>query len=81
LGSPAPVQVILERKIREIPIDDIHESRQKGYPTVMVIGDKPFMTFAYAVLKSEFPQTQCRTALSGRNRLVIGNGRNSSPTF
>ena len=64
--------------IETIPVEVIRESKEGGYPTVLVIGDKPFMPAAYEVVKERFPQAQTKkgvaslmTPLDGYRRLAI----------
>jgi superfamily I DNA/RNA helicase len=63
--------------IETIPVDVIRESKEGGYPTVLVIGDKPFMPAVYEVVKKRFPQAQMKkgvaslmTPLDGYRRLA-----------
>ena len=63
--------------IETIPVDVIRESKEGGYPTVLVIGDKPFMPAVYEVVKKRFPQAQMKkgraslmTPLDGYPRLA-----------
>jgi ATP-dependent DNA helicase UvrD/PcrA len=59
--APYPGQYIAEQ-IAAIPAQDIRESKEGGYPTVLVIGDRPFGPAAHDVVKVQFPQTQMREA-------------------
>ena len=43
-------------EIAAIPAEDIRESREGDYPTVLVIGPNPFLKSAYEVIKERFPQ-------------------------
>jgi superfamily I DNA/RNA helicase len=73
--APYPGKYVAER-IAEIPQEDIRKSREEGYPTVLVIGDKPFGPAVYEVVKEAFPQAEIRTAphlvtpLDGYRRLA-----------
>jgi superfamily I DNA/RNA helicase len=49
-------------QIAEIPIEDIRESKEKGYPTVLIIGPNPFLGRAYDVIVEQFPQAKMKTA-------------------
>lgn len=55
-ASPYVGRYIVEQ-IHRIPAEDIEESHEKGYPTVLVVGPNPFLDAAYAVIKEAFPQT------------------------
>jgi superfamily I DNA/RNA helicase len=54
-ASPYVGRYIVEQ-IQRIPADDIEESHEKGYPTVLVVGPNPFLDAAYAVIEEAFPQ-------------------------
>jgi superfamily I DNA/RNA helicase len=43
--------------------EDIAESRDEGYPTVLVIGPTPFLERAYGVIKERFPQAHLKMAV------------------
>jgi superfamily I DNA/RNA helicase len=75
--APYPGRYIAD-VIETIPVEAIRESKEGGYPTVLVIGDKPFMPAAYEVVKERFPQAQMKkgsaslmTPLDGYRRLAI----------
>ena len=53
-NSPYVGRYIVER-IKAIPVADIEESRENGYPTVLVIGPDPFRSAAYNVIREAFP--------------------------
>jgi hypothetical protein len=53
-NSPYVGRYIVER-INAIPVADIEESRENGYPTVLVIGPDPFRSAAYNVIREAFP--------------------------
>jgi hypothetical protein len=61
--APYPGRYIAER-IAAIPAVDIRESKEGGYPTVLVIGDRPFGPAVYEVVKERFPQAEMRKAPS-----------------
>jgi superfamily I DNA/RNA helicase len=61
--APYPGLYIAE-VIKTIPVDVIRESKVGGYPTVLIIGDKPFMPAAYEVVRERFPQAQMKTGLT-----------------
>lgn len=46
----------IAKQIAEISAADTQESHEGGYPTVLVIGPKPFLGQAYETLKEQFPQ-------------------------
>lgn len=50
------------KQIGEIPLDDIRESHEKRYPTVLVIGPNPFLRRAHEVVVEQFPQATRKTA-------------------
>lgn len=50
----------LAEQIAAIPAEDIRESHDDGYPTVLVIGPNPFLKSAYAVIAEAFPQAQLK---------------------
>jgi superfamily I DNA/RNA helicase len=53
-NSPYVGRYIVER-IKTIPVADIEESRENGYPKVLVIGPDPFRSAAYNVIREAFP--------------------------
>lgn len=64
--------------IETILVEVIRESKEGGYPTVLVIGDRPFMPAVYEVVKERFPQAQMKkgpaslmTPLDGYRRLAV----------
>jgi hypothetical protein len=73
--APYPGRYIAEC-IATIPADDIRASKEGGYPTVLVIGDRPFGPAVYEVVKEQFPQAEMRSApplmspLDGYRRLA-----------
>jgi superfamily I DNA/RNA helicase len=50
------------QQIAAIPVEDIRESRERDYPTVLVVGPNPFLSAAYDVIRERFPQAQLRKA-------------------
>lgn len=52
----------IAEQIGRIPIDDVRESHEKGYPTVLVIGPRPFLPRAYEVIFEQFPQATMKVA-------------------
>jgi hypothetical protein len=67
--APYPGRYIAE-VIETIPVEVIRESKEGGYPTVLVIGDKPFMPAAYAVAYGLDRATVVRSFYSGRGDLA-----------
>jgi superfamily I DNA/RNA helicase len=49
-------------QIAQIPVEDIRESKEKGYPTVLVIGPSPFIGRAYDVIVEQFPHAKMKKA-------------------
>jgi superfamily I DNA/RNA helicase len=79
-NAPYPGRYIAER-IAAIPAEEIRASKADGYPTVLVIGDKPFGPAVYEVVKQRFPQAEIRKApsslispLDGYRRLAADAG-------
>jgi superfamily I DNA/RNA helicase len=60
-GSPYIGAYVAER-IAEIPADEIHESREKHYPTALVIGPVEFVKRVYDVLKTRFNDIVLKTS-------------------
>jgi hypothetical protein len=52
-------------EIYKISTEDIRASHEQRYPTVLVIGPKPFLGAAYEVVAAEFPQAQMRQSSQG----------------
>jgi superfamily I DNA/RNA helicase len=76
--APYPGRYIAD-VIETIPAEVIRESKEGGYPTVLVIGDRPFMPAVYEVVKERFPHAQMKkgstslmTPLDGYRRLAVG---------
>lgn len=76
-NAPYPGRYIAN-VIETIPVEVVRESKENGYPTVLVIGDKPFMPAVYEVVKERFPQAEMKkgsaslmTALDGYRRLAV----------
>jgi superfamily I DNA/RNA helicase len=74
--APYPGRYIAD-VIETIPGEVIRESKEGRYPTVLVVGDKPFMPAVYEVVKERFPQAQMKkgtaslmTPLDGYRRLA-----------
>lgn len=59
--APYPGRYVAEH-IAAIPPEDIRASKDGGYPTVLVIGDRPFGPAVYEVVKERFPQAEMRKA-------------------
>jgi superfamily I DNA/RNA helicase len=72
-NAPYPGRYIAD-VIETIPVEVIRESKEGGYPTVLVIGDKRFMPAVYEIVKERFPQAgqaSLMTSLDGYRRLAI----------
>jgi hypothetical protein len=65
----------ITKQISEIPVDDIRESREKGYPTVLVIGPRPFLTRAYDQIRESYPQAVLKTSEQPLAELLDGYRR------
>lgn len=52
----------IAEQIGRIPLDDIRESHEKEYPTVLVIGPNPFLRRAHEVIVQQFPQATMKIA-------------------
>jgi|SRR5579884_853145 len=61
-GNAPYVGRYIARQIARIPIEDIRESKEKSYPTVLVIGPNPFLGRAYEVIVQQFPQAAMKKA-------------------
>ncbi len=46
----------IAKQISQIPPEDIRESHDKGYPTVLVIGPNPFLKRAFEMIHGSYPQ-------------------------
>ena len=67
----------IAQQIARIPRVDIATSREKGYPTALVIGPNPFLNRAYQVVQQRFPKARMKTssevpidALDGYRRIA-----------
>ena len=63
------------KQIVQIPLEDIRESHEKGYPTVLVIGPNPFLRRAYDVIKQSYPQALLKVTQKPTIELVDGYRR------
>lgn len=52
----------IESRIRDLPINDVLESREKTYPTVLIIGPKEFITGVYSYLSSRMLNIEYRSS-------------------
>jgi superfamily I DNA/RNA helicase len=50
----------IAQQIARIPPEDIAISREKGYPTALVIGPNPFLRRAFEVVRERFPQARMK---------------------
>jgi superfamily I DNA/RNA helicase len=67
----------IAQQVARIPPEDIAVSREKGYPTALVVGPNPFLRRAYDAVKEQFPQARMKTstaveidALDGYRRIA-----------
>jgi ATP-dependent DNA helicase UvrD/PcrA len=51
----------IAQQIARIPAADIAVSREKGYPTALVIGPNPFLTRAYEVVRDRYPSARMKS--------------------
>lgn len=65
----------IAKQIAEISAADIQESREGGYPTVLVIGPKPFLGQAYETLKEQFPQAVLKVSPKQEVEILDGYRR------
>jgi superfamily I DNA/RNA helicase len=63
------------KQIAEIPLEDIRDSHEKGYPTVLVIGPNPFLRRAYDVIKQSYPQAVLKVSQQPTIELLDGYRR------
>ncbi|UTI67055.1 AAA family ATPase [Paraconexibacter antarcticus] len=52
----------ISQQIARIPPEDIARSREKGYPTALVIGPRPFLNKAFDVVVQNFPSARMKTS-------------------
>jgi ATP-dependent DNA helicase UvrD/PcrA len=50
----------IAQQIARIPAEDIEGSREKHYPTALVIGPNPFLSRAFNVVQQRFPQARMK---------------------
>lgn len=50
----------IAQQIARIPAADIAISREKGYPTALVVGPNPFLARAYAVVREHYPDARMK---------------------
>lgn len=50
----------IAQQIARIPAEDIERSREKGYPTALVIGPNPFLSRAFSVVQQRFPEARMK---------------------
>jgi superfamily I DNA/RNA helicase len=51
----------IAQQIARIPADDIAVSREKGYPTALIVGPNPFLRRAYDVVRERYPQARMKS--------------------
>jgi len=66
------------QQIAAISADDVKESHEKSYPTVLIIAPRPFLQSTYELIKETYPQAELRTSsqlevdtLEGYRRLLV----------
>jgi superfamily I DNA/RNA helicase len=62
-------------EIKKISVEDIAESRQKGYYTVLIIGSRQFLSPLYEDLVGVFPQAKLKRSEESRIHLLDGYRR------
>jgi AAA domain len=65
----------ITKQISQIPLEDIRESHDKGYPTVLVIGPNPFLRRAYDVINQTYPQAVLKVSRQPSIELLDGYRR------
>lgn len=65
----------ITNQISGIPLEDIRESRDKGYPTVLVIGPNPFLRRAFEVIHESYPQAVLKVSQQPAIELLDGYRR------
>jgi superfamily I DNA/RNA helicase len=65
----------IAQQIARIPAEDIAVSREKGYPTALVVGPNPFLRRAFDVVYARFPQARMKTSTAVEVALLDGYRR------
>jgi len=65
----------ITKQISEISADDIRESHEHGYPTVLVIGPRPFLTRAYDMIRESYSNAILKTSDQPNVELLDGYRR------
>jgi superfamily I DNA/RNA helicase len=63
------------KQISQIPTEDIHESHNSEYPTVLVIGPNPFLKRAFEVIHESHPQAVLKVSQQPTIELLDGYRR------
>jgi ATP-dependent DNA helicase UvrD/PcrA len=68
----------IAQQIARIPAADVARSREKGYPTVLVIGPNPFLQRAFDVVRETYPSAHMKAStrvpldmLAGYRRIAL----------
>ena len=66
------------QQIATISADDVKESHEKSYPTVLIIAPRPFLQSTYELIKETYPQAELRMSsqlevdpIEGYRRLLV----------
>jgi superfamily I DNA/RNA helicase len=65
----------ITKQISQIPPDDIRESHEKGYPTVLVIGPNPFLGRSFELIHETYPQAVLKMSQQPAIELLDGYRR------
>jgi superfamily I DNA/RNA helicase len=65
----------ITKQISQIPPDDIRESHDKGYPTVLVIGPNPFLKRSFELIHETYPQAVLKMSQQPAIELLDGYRR------
>lgn len=79
--APYLGRYIIEQ-IKAIPAEDIRESHEKGYATVLVVGPNPFLDAAFETISEAFPQPSAESRTSPnsiRSTRIASSRRMSAP--
>src|SRR5258708_35070942 len=72
----------LVERVKSIPAEEIAESHEGGYPTVLVVGGQPFLDWAAKSLQDAFPQTMMPRPESavepGKDEKLVGKDAGAS---
>jgi superfamily I DNA/RNA helicase len=65
----------ITKQISQIPPDDIRESHERGYPTVLVIGPNPFLKRSFELIHENYPQAVLKMSQQPAIELLDGYRR------